>query len=59
MPDTAARVCPDCGGALGEPVSRDVHCFASCRRCGAEFELDDPRLAPAGPSARAREARRA
>ncbi|MGB6500067.1 MAG: hypothetical protein WBG19_01505 [Thermoplasmata archaeon] len=43
----ALRVpCPRCGGRLGPPVSRDVHCFVDCTACGASYELDDPRLAP-------------
>ena len=42
---TLRPVCPECGGALSEPISGSVHCFRKCVRCGEEFELDDPRLA--------------
>ncbi len=41
------RICPRCGGRLGEPVSGDVHCYVECTECGARFELDDPALARA------------
>jgi hypothetical protein len=41
---TVVRTCPACGGALGPPVSGDVHCYVVCTRCGARFELDDPAL---------------
>jgi len=37
--------CPECRGRLSEPVSGPVHCYRECERCGARFQLDDPRLA--------------
>jgi hypothetical protein len=45
MSEAAPRPCPRCGGALGEPVSADVHCYVECAGCGRRFELDDPELA--------------
>ena len=39
--------CPGCGGVLTEPLGGNVHCFVRCTACGAEYELDDPRLAGA------------
>ena len=44
-PDSPSK-CPVCQGTLSPPVSGDVHCYVYCQRCGAEFQLDDPRLAP-------------
>ncbi len=40
----APRRCPECGGALGEPVSADVHCYVECTACGARFDLKDGRI---------------
>lgn len=40
--------CPECGGHLSEPISGSVHCYRKCGKCGEEFQLDDPRLVPAG-----------
>jgi len=44
--ETARRVvpCPDCGGALSEPISGDVHCYVECADCGHRFDLKDPRV---------------
>ncbi|MGA9839062.1 MAG: hypothetical protein WBE40_07960 [Thermoplasmata archaeon] len=41
--------CPRCGGALGPPVSGNVHCYVECGACGARFELDDPDLVESVP----------